>query len=144
MAITYTGNNKIKKVITPIFDKARAKYRSNRDSEQHNSEAMKMLLDITRIDQNLNNVSSSILASVEQVTGTTAIYNSYSLNVLQEVFLDNGVSNRLDTLMIYFDSDSKDPTNSNDQDDLYLSTILRNQGRLSRLVSRISTLEKVK
>jgi len=144
MAITYAGNNKIKKIITPIFDKTRAKYRSNRNSEEHNSEAMKILLDLKRIDKNLNDVSLSVLAKAEQVTGTTSIYNTYSLDNLRSTFRNDGVSNRLDTLRIYVDSDLKDYSDSNDQDDIYLSTILRNQGRLSRLVSRISTLEKVK
>lgn len=144
MARVYVGNNKIKKVLTPLLDKSRAKYRSSRSSELENSEAMKILLDINRISSNLEEVSTSISSTVEQVTGTTSIYNNYSFDFLQETFKNDGVSNRVDELMVYIDSDLKDFNDPNDQDELYLSTILRNQGRISRLMSRISTLEKVK
>jgi len=144
MARVYVGNNKVKKVLTPLLDRSRAKYRSSRSSELENSEAMKILLDINRISKSLEDVSTSISATVEQVTGTTSIYNNYSFDFLQETFKNDGVSNRLDEIMVYIDSDSKDFSDPNDQDELYLSTILRNQGRISRLMSRISTLEKVK
>lgn len=144
MARVYVGNNKVKKVLTPLLDKSRAKYRSSRSSELENSEAMKILLDINRISKSLEDVSTSISATVERVTGTTSIYNNYSFDFLQETFKNDGVANRLDEIMVYIDSDSKDFSDPNDQDELYLSTILRNQGRISRLMSRISTLEKVK
>lgn len=144
MAISYTGNNKINKLITPLLDKTRAIYRGPRSSEQHNRESMQILMDINRIQSNLEQVSSSIESKVEQLTGTTSIYNDLSIDNLREILRGDGVSNRVQDLTVYIDSDTKDYSDPNDQDDLYLSTILRNQGRISRLVSRISTLEKVK
>jgi hypothetical protein len=144
MAKSYSGNNKVRKIITPILDKTRAKYRGVRSSEQEATEANQFLLDINRVSTSLSQLSSSIDPAVEQLTGTTSIYNNFSIENLQEIFRNDGVVNPVENLMVYIDSDEKDYSDENDQDELYLSTILRNQGRLSRLISRINTLEKGK
>lgn len=142
MAISYTGKNKLNKIIEPLLSRCRAKYRGIRDSEMHNAEAMAIYMDISRISSTLDQVDVRINGDVERFSSSTAIYNTYSLDELKQIFLDDGVKNVVSGLKVYIDSDTKDYSDPNDQDDVYISTILRNQGRVSRILSRISTLEE--
>ena len=142
MAISYIGKNKMNKVLEPLLGRCRSKYRGSRDSEMHNAEAMAIYMDISRISSTLEQVESSINGDVERFSSSTAIYNTYAFDELKQIFLDDGVKNAVSSLKVYVDSDTKDYSDPNDQDDVYISTILRNQGRISRILSRISTLEE--
>jgi len=142
MAISYIGKNKMNKVLEPLLGRCRSRYRGARDSEMHNAEAMAIYMDISRISSTLEQVESSINGDVERFSSSTAIYNTYAFDELKQIFLDDGVKNAVSGLKVYIDSDTKDYSDPNDQDDVYISTILRNQGRISRILSRISTLEE--
>jgi len=142
MAISYIGKNKMNKVLEPLLSRCRSRYRGARDSEMHNAEAMAIYMDISRISSTLDQVEGSINGDVERFFSSTAIYNTYAFDELKQIFLDDGVKNAVSGLKVYIDSDTKDYSDPNDQDDVYISTILRNQGRISRILSRISTLEE--
>jgi hypothetical protein len=123
---TFNNSAKISKVKEPTFQITRANYRSSRSSMQENVEANMLLLDLSRIYLELENIDVSIL---DQIT----LFTGIKQDIDEDVNLNDGLSYSVDG--VRFKADGLDI------EDLELDVIDKVSGRLVRLFNKVQRLE---
>jgi hypothetical protein len=127
MPKTYVNQTNSQRIIEPLLQKDRAKFRGSRVSETENLETNLLKLDLTRIQSQLEAIDISVLNSVTYFSG-----NIRDVTTLTN--LDDGVSYDLADIEFYFDDSELTETVTID--------ILSKLGtRISRLLGKISRLE---
>lgn len=131
MARTYTESYVASRNRQPLLQKVRTKYRFKRSSEQENLETNLIKLDITRINESLKLVDSRIDSDIKLFIGSVKDVNEASN-------LDDGLKYPLTGVQYY--SEEASPT----LQDLQIETIEVLSSKISRLIEKVSRLEREK
>ena len=129
MSITYKNENNANRNIEPIFTRNRVKYRSYRSSESENSESNHFKLDVSKIDQRIENVDSKLSIYLKYLNGDSSDYT-------ESAKLDDGLSYSIDGVSFFLDDETPS------LEDLQIDTINKIGSRVFRLMNKISRLEK--
>lgn len=119
---------KIQKVKQPLFQINRSRYRGVRVSEVENAETNLIKMDLTRIESQLNEIDASIIDNLEIFVG-----NKQDINLATN--LDDGLSSVIDGIDIKFENISL-------EEDIKVDSIDKISGQVSRLLTKVSRLEK--
>lgn len=129
MLYTFTGKNKYNRKIQPVFQRFRTKYRFSRSSQNENSETNNLKIDITRINNSLNDLDKTVFDDLKILVGDIKDLN-------EELSLTGGLSYTISGVDFYNDNSSEliedidiDVTNK-------LSSII------SRIELKVSRLER--
>lgn len=128
MAISYRNSNKINRVIEPLYQIDRVKFKSPRNSLMENLETNLLKIDFSRILNSLNEVDDSILDKLTYFVGDITDYT-------EQAKLDDGISYDFPTLQRYIDEASPS------LETLTIDTTNKLSGKLSRLINKVSRLE---
>lgn len=128
MAISYRNSNKINRIIEPLYQIDRVKFKSPRNSLMENLESNLLKIDFSRILKHLNEVDNSILDKLTYFVGDITDYT-------EQAKLDDGISYDFATLQRYIDEASPSLTT------LTIDTTNKLNGKLSRLINKVSRLE---
>jgi len=128
MALTYKNESNSNRDIEPVFTKRMVKYRSVRSSELENSEINAFKLDVSRIQNRLNDSNLNINLYLKYLNGDKNDIND-------SVNLDDGLSYNIDGVDFYFDDISS-------SESLKLDTTNKMSSRIFRLMNKISRLER--
>lgn len=119
---------KIQKVKQPLFQINRSRYRGVRSSEVENLETNLIKMDLTRIESQLNEIDASIVDNLEVFVG-----NKQDINLVTN--LDDGLSSTIIGVDIKFE-------NLLLEEDIKIDSIDKLSGQVSRLITKVSRLEK--
>lgn len=119
---------KIQKVKQPLFQINRSRYRGVRGSEVENLETNLIKMDLTRIESQLNEIDASIVDNLEVFVG-----NKQDINLVTN--LDDGLSSTIIGVDIKFE-------NLLLEEDIKIDSIDKLSGQVSRLITKVSRLEK--
>jgi len=128
MAISYRNSNKINRIIEPLYQIDRVKFKSPRNSLMENLESNLLKIDFSRILNHLNEVDNSILDKLTYFVGDITDYT-------EQVKLDDGISYDFAPLQRYIDEASPS------LETLTIDTTNKLSGKLSRLINKVSRLE---
>jgi hypothetical protein len=129
MAITYKNEKNASRDIEPLVVRNRVKFRSYRSSELENSESNSILLDLSRIEERLNDTEEKLSSYLRYLNGDSSDYN-------ESVNLQDGLSYEIPGVSIYFDDDNPSLEN------LEIDTTNKIGSKVFRLMNKISRLEK--
>lgn len=128
MAISYRNSNKINRIVEPLFQIDRVKFKSPRNSLAENNESNLIKIDLSRILKELQQVDDSILDKITYFIG-----NIEDLD--ESAKLEDGVSYTLSDIQIYIDDVGAS------LETLEIDSTNKLSGKLSRLISKVSRLE---
>lgn len=128
MAISYRNSNKINRIVEPLFQIDRVKFKSPRNSLAENNESNLIKIDLSRILKELQEVDDSILDKITYFIG-----NIEDLD--ESAKLQDGVSYTLSDIQIYIDDVGAS------LETLEIDSTNKLSGKLSRLISKVSRLE---
>jgi len=128
MAISYRNSNKINRIIEPLYQIDRAKFKSPRNSLMENLESNLLKIDFSRILNHLNEVDNSILDKLTYFIGDITDYT-------EQAKIDDGISYDFASLQRYIDEASPS------LETLTIDTTNKLSGKLSRLINKVSRLE---
>jgi len=128
MAISYRNSNKINRIVEPLFQIDRVKFKSPRNSLAENNESNLIKIDLSRILKELQEVDDSILDKITYFIG-----NIEDLD--ESAKLEDGVSYTLSDIQIYIDDVGAS------LETLEIDSTNKLSGKLSRLISKVSRLE---
>lgn len=128
MAISYRNSNKINRIIEPLYQIDRVKFKSPRNSLMENLESNLLKIDFSRILNHLNEVDNSILDKLTYFIGDITDYT-------EQAKLDDGISYDFASLQRYIDEASPS------LETLTIDTTNKLSGKLSRLINKVSRLE---
>lgn len=116
-------------MIEPLFQKVRSFYRGTRSSELDNLESNLFIADVSRVNENLDNVDNLMLSQVVFLAGDKT-------DVDDQVHLDNGLSYPiLDTKVSYGLVPSVEV-------DVYVDPVFTLSSRLERIRCKVQRLEQ--
>jgi hypothetical protein len=98
MSKTFTNQDKVERVKEPLFQVNRMKYRGPRNSELENAETNFLKLDLTRIENQLDSVDTSILEDVKLFIGDVD-------DITTTTLLNDGLTYDISDVSMYMDSD---------------------------------------
>lgn len=127
MSILFSKNNNSSRIREPLFQITRVKYRGARSSSAENLETNLIKLDITRIYNELENIDLSILDKLE-------IFVSGNSSINDSIRLQDGITNNVDGIDIYYDKNST-------LENLEIDSLNKISGKLTRLINKIQRLE---
>lgn len=128
MSITYSNSVKRNRIVEPLFQKNKIRYRNVRNSQLENLETNLLKLDITRLYNQLSEIDTLVLDDIR-------IFVSDGNPSTSTILLDDGLTNEISDIDFYYDD-----TESLEQ--LEIDVINKLSGRLSRLLQKIQRLEK--
>ena len=128
MAISYRNSNKINRIIEPLYQIDRVKFKSPRNSLMENLESNLLKIDFSRILNHLNEVDNSILDKLKYFIGDITDYT-------EQAKLEDGISYDFPALQRYIDEASPS------LETLTIDTTNKLSGKLSRLINKVSRLE---
>jgi len=128
MAISYRNSNKINRIVEPLFQIDRVKFKSPRNSLAENNESNLIKIDLSRILKELQEVDDSILDKITYFIG-----NIEDLD--ESAKLQDGVSYTLSDIQVYIDDVGAS------LETLEIDSTNKLSGKLSRLISKVSRLE---
>lgn len=128
MAISYRNYNKINRIVEPLFQVDRVKFKSPRSSLSENLESNLIKIDLSRILNELQTVDDSILDKITYFIGNVE-------DLDEGAKLGDGVSYTLSDIGIYIDYPGAS------LETLTIDTTNKLSGKISRLISKVSRLE---
>lgn len=127
MSKTFSNQKKIEHFREPLFNIKRQKFRGSRSSELENLETNLLKLDLSRIFNELETISTNIDDDVIYLIGDPN-------DITASVLADDGLSYLIDGVQFYND-------NTSTTEDLEIDTTNKISGRLSRLFNKVQRLE---
>lgn len=127
MPKTYSNQQNIERFREPVFNIRRAKFRGSRSSQSENLETNLIKIDLSRILNELETVSTTIEDDLVYLIGDIN-------DITTEVLLDDGLSYEISGVQFYYDDTST-------TENLEVDTISKISGRLSRLLNKVQRLE---
>lgn len=123
----YVNQSNSQRIIEPLFQKNRVKFRNSRISINENVETNLLKLDLTRIESQLDQIDINILKDIKYFGG-----NIGDVNITTN--LNNGLTYELNDVQLYFDD-------TNDTTSLTVDILSKLGTRLSRLIDKVQRLE---
>lgn len=131
MARTYINSSTTSRKKQPLLQRGRVKYRFKRSSEQENLESNFLRLDIVRVSNALTSIDNRIESDTKLFIGSIK-------DVDQQSDLEDGLKYPLNGVQYY--SEEASPT----LQDLEIETIEVLSSKISRLIEKVSRLEREK
>lgn len=128
MSISYRNIKKTDRIIEPLFQIDRVKFKSPRNSLAENLETNLLQIDFSRIINELDLIDGSILDNVKYFTGDISDYTD-------QAKLDDGISYQLSDLQLLLNDAT--PT----LEIVQIDTTNKLSGKLSRLFHKVTILE---
>lgn len=132
MGITFSKKSNRRRIVEPLFNRSRQKYRASRVSLSETLEMNSLILDLERIQLDLDKIDASILAQSYGLSG-----NIKSISLGDK--LNDGPDYDIDGVEINIDDPSTSYGSSQDNLSIKNTNIL--SARLSRIESKIKRLE---
>lgn len=132
MGITFSKKSNRRRIVEPLFNRSRQKYRASRVSSSETLEMNSLILDLERIQLDLDEIDASILAQSYGLSG-----NIKSISLGDK--LNDGPDYDIDGVEINIDDPSTSYGSSQDNLSIKNTNIL--SARLSRIESKIKRLE---
>lgn len=129
MLYTFTGKNKYNRKIQPVFQRFRTKYRFSRSSQNENSETNNLKIDITRINNSLNDLDKTVFDDLKILVGDIKDLN-------EELSLTGGLS------YVISDVDFYDDNSSELIEDIDIDVTNKLSSIISRIELKVSRLER--
>ena len=130
MARSYREN---KRIIQPLFQRYRNTYRGPRSSEKENLEMNKILIDIKRLEEKVNNLNNNSYQDIRIFVGQVdPEFNSIHLEN------EDGLYYSFSDILIHYKDEVTDPAT------LEIDTTSTMAGKMSRILQKIKMLEKNK
>jgi len=127
MAILYNKRENSQRIIEPLFQINRIKYRNSRISHMENLETNLFKLDISRINQQLSNIEDKISINL-------SYFIEKPSNQTNATKLEDGISTQIDNVDYHLELTDL-------QYVLELDVTNKLSGKLSRLLNKIQRLE---
>lgn len=128
MSVTYRNTKKTDRIVEPLYQIDRVKFKSPRNSLSENLETNLLRMDFSRILKQLEEVDDSILTDIKYFIGDIT-------DMTEQLRLDDGISYQLSQIQVLID----DATPS--LETLKIDTTNKLSGKLSRLFHKIAILE---
>jgi hypothetical protein len=121
----------IKRIIQPLFQRYRNTYRGPRSSEKENLEMNKILIDLKRLEQKVNNLNNDSYEDVRIFIGQVdpELVAIHSEN-------EDGLYYSFNDIKVHYANDSATPSY------VEIETISTLAGKMSRILQKIKMLEK--
>jgi hypothetical protein len=132
MGITFSKKSNRRRIVEPLFNRSRQKYRASRISSSEVLEMNSLILDLERIQLDLDEIDASILSKTYGISGNIK-------SVTLEEKLNDGSDYAIDGVEINIDD--PDTTYGSSIQSLSIKNTNILSARLSRIESRVSRLE---
>lgn len=130
MAKTYI---EIKRIIQPLFQRYRNTYRGPRSSEKENLEMNKILIDLKRLDEKIDNLNNQSYDDVRIFVGQV---DPQAVNMHLEN--EDGLYYSFSDIEVHYAGDTTPPSY------VEIDTTFTLAGKMSRILQKVKTLEKRK
>lgn len=132
MGITFSKKSNRRRIIEPLFYRSRQKYKGPRNSQAENVEMNSLILDLERVQLDLDSVEVSIVEKTNFLIGNIR-------QITEEEKLNDGPLTDIDGVMI--NVDNPEETYGTHLEQMSLPNLNILAARASRLESKIKRLE---